>query len=108
MPASDAFHAAIERFDAENSQDPKGEELIYAQRMSVWLARIEPNASELLALVSADISFAAEIRVIGMSVRQNGNIDRPPGVDIKAAALAVKSAGRQRDQRSLFHNIILQ
>src|SRR6266550_4230613 len=50
MPVSDVFHAAIARFDAENSQDPKNEELIYAQRMSNWLARLDPNASELLQL----------------------------------------------------------
>jgi hypothetical protein len=41
---------ALERIDAVNAQDPHGKELLYARRMSAWLGRIEPQASEALRL----------------------------------------------------------
>jgi len=53
------FHAAISRFDAANAEDPSTEtfqgqeypkELLYAQRMSAWLAKLAPEASEVLRL----------------------------------------------------------
>jgi hypothetical protein len=44
------FERAIERIDAANALDPNGKELIYSRRMSEWLARIEPGASEALRL----------------------------------------------------------
>jgi hypothetical protein len=46
------FARAIAQFDAANAQDPRGEELIYAQRMSEWLERLAPNASEALKLAA--------------------------------------------------------
>src|SRR5260221_13458894 len=55
------FQRAIERFDAANAQDPNrvvvegGEhpkELRYAQRMTRWLERLEPQASEALRLAA--------------------------------------------------------
>ena len=46
------FRAALERIDAANAQDPAGKELIYSQRMSAWLDRIEPGASESLRLAA--------------------------------------------------------
>ena len=46
------FHAAIQRIDAANAQDPHGKELLYSQRMSAWLERIEPSASEALRLAT--------------------------------------------------------
>ena len=46
------FTAAIERIDAANAQDPHGKELLYGQRMSAWLERMEPNASEALRLAA--------------------------------------------------------
>jgi hypothetical protein len=46
------FIAAIERIDAVNAQDPHGKELLYSQRMSAWLERIEPDASEALRLAA--------------------------------------------------------
>jgi hypothetical protein len=55
------FKAAIERIDVANSEDPNTEvfggqeypkELLYSQRMSAWLARLEPNASEALCLAA--------------------------------------------------------
>lgn len=58
-PSSDRFHAAITRFDAANSEDPRKEsvdgkneprELAYARRMSAWLDRLAPDASEPLKL----------------------------------------------------------
>jgi hypothetical protein len=41
---------AIERIDTANAEDPHGKELVYARRMSAWLGRIEPGASEALRL----------------------------------------------------------
>ncbi len=49
---SEQFRSAIARFDAANAQDPDGEALIYAQRMSDWLEKLEPNASEALKLAA--------------------------------------------------------
>jgi len=49
---SPRFRIAIERFDAANAQDPDGEELIYAQRMSEWLEKLAPDASEALKLAA--------------------------------------------------------
>jgi hypothetical protein len=55
------FETAIARFDAANAQDPKTEmvdgvahskELVYARRMSEWLKKLEPNASEALRLAA--------------------------------------------------------
>ncbi len=53
------FDAAIARFDAANGEDPRRErldgadhpkELVYARRMSEWLDRLAPDASEALRL----------------------------------------------------------
>lgn len=53
--------AAIERFDEFNRQDPNRErfegieqpkELLYAQRMTAWLNRLAPEASEALQLAA--------------------------------------------------------
>ncbi|HEY7115855.1 MAG TPA: DUF4202 domain-containing protein [Tepidisphaeraceae bacterium] len=55
MPTTDPssrFDAALRAIDQANAQDPHGKELLYAQRMSEWLARIEPNASEALRLAT--------------------------------------------------------
>jgi hypothetical protein len=46
------FPQAIRRFDAANAQDPAGEELIYAQRMSEWLEKFAPDASEAVKLAA--------------------------------------------------------
>ncbi|MGH7950608.1 MAG: DUF4202 domain-containing protein [Limisphaerales bacterium] len=55
------FEAAIRRFDEENSRDPKREtaggisyprELLYAQRLTNWLLKLSPNASEALRLAA--------------------------------------------------------
>jgi Domain of unknown function (DUF4202) len=51
-PNSDRFINAIERFDAENARDPNQKELLYAQRMSEWLGRLAPDASEALQLAA--------------------------------------------------------
>ncbi len=56
---SSRFREAIERFDAANREDPNREtfqgeehpkELLYAFRMTEWLNRLEPAASEVLRL----------------------------------------------------------
>jgi hypothetical protein len=62
MAASDSrFAAAIERFDAANARDPnvtlldgspQPKELVYARRMTEWLERLEPNASEAVRLAA--------------------------------------------------------
>ena len=55
------FEKAIERFDAANAGDPNKEvnegveypkELIYARRMTAWLERLVPDASESLRLAA--------------------------------------------------------
>ncbi len=55
------FRAAIERMDAFNRADPNREtvagqdypkELLYAERMTAWLARLAPEASEALRLAA--------------------------------------------------------
>lgn len=60
MPADgERFDRAIGRFDMANAEDPHVEtvagvsypkELLYAQRMSLWLNRFAPDASEALRL----------------------------------------------------------
>jgi hypothetical protein len=53
------FDTAIARFDAANAEDPNSEtvageahpkELLYAQRMTTWLNKLAPDASEALRL----------------------------------------------------------
>lgn len=57
----DRFRRAIERFDAINAEDPNvatvdgvehPKELLYAQRMTAWLERLFPDASEALRLAA--------------------------------------------------------
>ncbi|MBI1977066.1 MAG: DUF4202 domain-containing protein [Candidatus Omnitrophica bacterium] len=52
MNRSERFQQTIEKFDQANSQDPNGKELLYAQRMSQWLERLEPTASEAVQLAA--------------------------------------------------------
>ncbi len=58
---SSHFKEAITRFDAANAADPNQEifegkeypkELLYAQRMTAWLEKFEPGASEALQLAA--------------------------------------------------------
>nr|WP_298415444.1 DUF4202 domain-containing protein [uncultured Halomonas sp.] len=53
------FDTALRRLDALHAEDPRREfvdgqevpqELLYAERMSAWLAKVEPDASEALQL----------------------------------------------------------
>ena len=55
------FETAIARFDAANAADPNTEmvdgvaypkELLYAQRMTAWLDKLAPDASEVLRLAA--------------------------------------------------------
>ncbi len=46
------FQDAIARIDAANAQDPRGVELPYAQRLSSWVERLAPKASEELRLAA--------------------------------------------------------
>jgi hypothetical protein len=55
------FAAALRRFDEENSRDPNCEsadgishphELLYAQRLTAWVLRLAPDASEALRLAA--------------------------------------------------------
>jgi hypothetical protein len=58
---NERFSRAIDRIDAANSQDPRTTsiegteqplELVYAQRMSRWLLKLYPDASEALRLAA--------------------------------------------------------
>ena len=58
---SSRFKDAIARFDAANAEDPNKEmfegkeyhkEVLYAERMTAWLNKFEPNASEALKLAA--------------------------------------------------------
>jgi hypothetical protein len=49
---TDRFNIAIEKFDAANAADPRGEEVVYAQRMTDWLGKLYPDASEPLRLAA--------------------------------------------------------
>lgn len=55
------FEQAIRRFDEENSKDPNTEEsgginrpreLLYAERLTEWVKRLSPGASEILLLAA--------------------------------------------------------
>jgi hypothetical protein len=51
------FAAALRRFDEENSGDPHQEngqprELLYAERLTNWVLRLNPNASEIARLAA--------------------------------------------------------
>jgi hypothetical protein len=46
------FQEAIDRIDAANAADPRGCELPYAQRLSAWVERLDPQASEELRLAA--------------------------------------------------------
>ena len=51
------FEAALRRFDEENSRDPNREnsqprELLYAQRLTDWILKLCPSASEVLRLAA--------------------------------------------------------
>ena len=54
---NEKFTAAIRRFDEENSRDPNSEsgqprELLYAQRLTDWVLKLCPSASEPLRLAA--------------------------------------------------------
>ena len=54
---NEKFSAAIARFDAENARDPNLEngqprELLYAQRLTAWVLKLRPDASEILRLAA--------------------------------------------------------
>lgn len=54
---SERFQAAIRRFDGENALDPNQDggrprELVYAERLTDWVRRLQPNASEALLLAA--------------------------------------------------------
>src|SRR5437667_2434099 len=49
---SGRFQDAIARFDSANAADPRGIELPYAQRLSAWVERLAPDASESLRLAA--------------------------------------------------------
>lgn len=54
---NEKFQKAIARFDEENSRDPNLEngqprELLYAQRLTDWVLKLDPHASEALQLAA--------------------------------------------------------
>jgi hypothetical protein len=61
MPVTPRFEAALQRLDAAHREDPNRElfegeehpaELLYAERMTRWLERLAPDASEPLRLAA--------------------------------------------------------
>jgi hypothetical protein len=61
MNSTDRFNRAITRFDEENSHDPNFEtvdgkpvprEVVYAQRLTDWVRKLAPDASEPLLLAA--------------------------------------------------------
>ena len=58
MPASGRFEEAMARIDAVHAEDPETDasgqpkELVYARRMSAWLEKLSPDASEPLRLAA--------------------------------------------------------
>jgi hypothetical protein len=48
----DRFERVMAGIDAANAADPHGKEPLYAQRMTDWLARIEPDADEVLRIAA--------------------------------------------------------
>lgn len=49
---SERFDAALEKIDAANAADPNGSEILYSHRMTDWLNRMYPDASEALRLAA--------------------------------------------------------
>jgi hypothetical protein len=54
---NERFNAAIRRFDDENARDPNQEnsrprELLYAERLTNWVLKLRPDASEALQLAA--------------------------------------------------------
>jgi hypothetical protein len=49
---TDPLHRALGQIDAANAADPKGEASVYGQRMSEELARLFPDASEVLQVAA--------------------------------------------------------
>jgi hypothetical protein len=49
---ADLFEQAVARIDAYNARDPAGAEPLYSQRMTAWLEKLEPEASEALRLAA--------------------------------------------------------
>ncbi len=61
METTEKFRLAIQKFDEANSKDPntdrnngeeRPKELLYAERMTEWLDKMDPNASEALRLAA--------------------------------------------------------
>ncbi len=57
LRVNEKFAAAIARFDAENSRDPNSEngqprELLYAERLTNWVLKLAPAASEPLRIAA--------------------------------------------------------
>jgi len=50
--ASDRFQSSIQAIDDFNRQDPRQFELAYAERLTQWVLRLEPQASEALRLAA--------------------------------------------------------
>ena len=54
---NEIFASALRRFDEENARDPNQEngrprELLYAERLTDWVLKLDPNASEALRLAA--------------------------------------------------------
>ena len=54
---NEKFQTALARFDAENSRDPNIEagrprELLYAERLTAWVLKLNPDAGEVSQLAA--------------------------------------------------------
>ena len=54
---NETFASALRRFDEENARDPNQEngrprELLYAERLTDWVLKLAPDASEALRLAA--------------------------------------------------------
>ncbi len=49
---SSRLEDALACIDAYNAKDPKGEQLLYSERMSAWLEKLEPEASDALRITA--------------------------------------------------------
>lgn len=49
---SERLARTLARIDEANAEDPKGEELVYGQRMTAWLERLVPDAAETVRIAA--------------------------------------------------------
>jgi hypothetical protein len=126
MSDNERYQAAIARFDAANAEDPRrivhdGKEypyeLLYAERMTHWLDRLVPDASEVLRLAARSQHLCRwqiprsdypmdragyyrwRIRLYGFHAEKAGAILREAGYD-EATAARVEQLLQKKDLKT--------